>query len=60
MNRAVRFACTLLFISACLFAQRDLGTITGTITDAWPVAPGETWTSDYGILGLSGLTLRFA
>jgi len=33
MNRAVRFACTLLFISACLFAQRDLGTITGTITD---------------------------
>jgi 2-oxo-3-hexenedioate decarboxylase len=32
---------------------------TGTITDAWPVAPGETWTSDYGTLGLPGLTLRF-
>jgi len=30
---------------------------TGTITDAWPVAPGETWTSDYGALGLEGLTL---
>ena len=27
---------------------------TGTITDAWPVAPGETWSSDYGALGLEG------
>jgi 2-oxo-3-hexenedioate decarboxylase len=33
---------------------------TGTITDAWPVAPGETWSSDYGALGLAGLTLTFA
>ena len=33
---------------------------TGTITDAWPVAKGETWTSDYGTLGLPGLTLTFA
>jgi 2-oxo-3-hexenedioate decarboxylase len=32
---------------------------TGTITDAWPVAPGETWTSDYGALGLPGITLSF-
>jgi len=32
---------------------------TGTITDAWPVKPGETWSSDYGSLGLTGLTLRF-
>lgn len=32
---------------------------TGTITDAWPVAPGETWTSDYGELGLDGLTVVF-
>ena len=32
---------------------------TGTVTDAWPVAPGETWTSDYGALGLPGLTLAF-
>ena len=30
---------------------------TGTITDAWPVAPRETWTSDYGTLGLRGVTL---
>jgi len=30
---------------------------TGTITDAWPVVAGETWTSDYGELGLAGLTL---
>jgi 2-oxo-3-hexenedioate decarboxylase len=32
---------------------------TGTITDAWPVAAGETWSSDYGALGLDGLTLSF-
>ncbi|WP_340118690.1 hypothetical protein [Pelagibius sp. 7325] len=32
---------------------------TGTLTDAWPVAPGETWTSDYGDLGIAGLTVRF-
>ena len=32
---------------------------TGTITDAWPVEAGETWTSDYGTLGLKGLTLTF-
>lgn len=32
---------------------------TGTITDAWPIAPGETWTSNYGSLGLEGLTVTF-
>jgi 2-keto-4-pentenoate hydratase len=32
---------------------------TGTLTDAWPVAAGETWSSDYGALGLSGVTLTF-
>jgi len=31
---------------------------TGTLTDAWPIARGETWTSDYGALGLDGLELR--
>jgi 2-keto-4-pentenoate hydratase len=30
---------------------------TGTITDAWPAAKGQTWTSDYGTLGLAGMTL---
>jgi 2-oxo-3-hexenedioate decarboxylase len=33
---------------------------TGTITDAWPVAPGETWSSDYSVSGLRGLTLQFS
>jgi 2-oxo-3-hexenedioate decarboxylase len=33
---------------------------TGTITDAWPVAAGDTWSSDYGNLGLPGMTLRLA
>jgi 2-oxo-3-hexenedioate decarboxylase len=32
---------------------------TGTITDAWPVKAGESWSSDYGSLGISGLTLEF-
>lgn len=30
---------------------------TGTITDAWPVASGDTWTSDYGVLPVRGMTL---
>jgi 2-oxo-3-hexenedioate decarboxylase len=33
---------------------------TGTLTDAWPVAPGETWTSDYGALPLAGMRLELA
>ena len=32
---------------------------TGTVTDAWPVAAGEVWSSDYGLLGINGLTLSF-
>ena len=32
---------------------------TGTITDAWPVSRGETWSSDYGELGLESLQWRF-
>lgn len=32
---------------------------TGTVTDAWPVAAGETWSSDYGALPVDGLRLRF-
>jgi 2-oxo-3-hexenedioate decarboxylase len=33
---------------------------TGTITDAWPIAPGEVWCSDYGTLGLDRLRVRFS
>jgi len=32
---------------------------TGTVTDAWPVAAGEIWSSDYGVLGINGLALSF-
>ncbi len=32
---------------------------TGTLTDAHPVAPGETWSTEIGGLPLSGLTVRF-
>jgi 2-oxo-3-hexenedioate decarboxylase len=30
---------------------------TGTLTDAWPVAPGQTWTGDWGGLPVRGLAL---
>jgi len=33
---------------------------TGTITGAQPIASGQTWTSDYGSLGLDGLTLTLS
>lgn len=43
------------------FAPLAAGEIvtTGTITDAWPVEPHETWESRYGTLGLEGLQLSF-
>jgi 2-oxo-3-hexenedioate decarboxylase len=43
------------------FAPLAAGEIvtTGTITDAWPVVSGQTWSSNYGELGLDGLTLTF-
>lgn len=31
---------------------------TGTITDAWPLAPGESWSSDYGKLPVRGVALE--
>lgn len=33
---------------------------TGTLTNAWPVAPGERWTADYGALGLAALAVTFS
>lgn len=33
---------------------------TGTLTDAWPVAPGQTWSTAPGDPRLPGLVLRFA
>ena len=32
---------------------------TGTLTDAMPVAPGETWSTRIAGLGIAGLSLRF-
>jgi 2-oxo-3-hexenedioate decarboxylase len=42
------------------FARLAAGEIvtSGTVTDAWPVAHGQTWSSDYGELDLPGLHLR--
>ena len=31
---------------------------TGTVTDAWPVQPGQSWSSHYGELGIPGLEVR--
>jgi 2-oxo-3-hexenedioate decarboxylase len=31
---------------------------TGTLTDAWPIAPGTSWRSDYGQLGVPGLAIH--
>jgi 2-oxo-3-hexenedioate decarboxylase len=44
------------------FAPLTAGEVitTGSLTDAWPVRPGETWTSDYGELGIGGLTATFS
>jgi 2-keto-4-pentenoate hydratase len=44
------------------FPQLAAGEIvtTGTVTDAWPIKPGEVWSSDYGALGLAGMTLGFS
>jgi 2-oxo-3-hexenedioate decarboxylase len=55
----------LAFLSRVLHSQPAMPPLaageivtTGTITDAWPVAPGETWSSDYGALGLTGIILH--
>jgi 2-keto-4-pentenoate hydratase len=44
------------------FAPLTAGEVitTGSLTDAWPVRAGETWTSDYGELGIGGLTATFS
>ena len=43
------------------FARLAAGEIvtTGTVTDAWPVARGQAWSSDYGTLGCRGCASRF-
>ena len=43
------------------FAPLAAGEIitTGSLTDAWAVRRGETWSSDYGVLGIGGLTATF-
>jgi len=33
---------------------------TGTVTDAWPIAAGQTWSSDYGRLGIAGLRVTLS
>ena len=32
---------------------------TGTLTNAWPVAPGETWTTTFSGIELPGLAIEF-
>ena len=43
------------------FQQLHAGEIvsTGTLTDAHPVAPGETWSTEFSGLAIPGLTIKF-
>jgi 2-oxo-3-hexenedioate decarboxylase len=58
-------AFALAHLSRLIASQSESPTIgsgeiisTGTLTDAWPVSPGEVWSSIYGELPVMGLTLR--
>lgn len=60
-------ALALAHLARVLAAQPDAAPLcagefvtTGTVTDAWPISPGQSWTSDYGELGIAGLEVRFA
>ena len=60
-------ALALVHLARVLATQPDAAPLragefvtTGTVTDAWPVAAGQAWSSDYGELGIAGLELRFA
>jgi 2-keto-4-pentenoate hydratase len=50
-----------LLATQAQFAPLGAGEVitTGTLTDAWAVRQGQTWRSDYGALGVSGLELQF-
>ncbi len=52
-------ACTLAAYPALAPLEPGEIVTTGTLTDAWPVVPGETWRSDYGSLPVAGLELTF-
>jgi 2-oxo-3-hexenedioate decarboxylase len=59
-------ALALAHLARVVAGQRDAPPLaageiitTGTVTDAWPVAPGERWTSDYGTLPVGGLEIAF-
>ncbi|HIC82186.1 MAG TPA: hypothetical protein EYP07_14685 [Kiloniellaceae bacterium] len=59
-------ALSLAYLARVLSAQPQFPPLaageivtTGTLTDAWPVEPGETWSSDYGELDLEGLSVSF-
>ena len=60
-------ALALAYLARVLAAQPDAPPLaagefvtTGTITDAWPVAAGQTWSSDYGALGIPGLRVTLS
>jgi 2-oxo-3-hexenedioate decarboxylase len=59
-------ALALAHLARLIAAQSDASPLaageiisTGTLTDAWPVSPGEVWSSHYGELPVTGLTLHF-
>ncbi|GAB5374106.1 MAG: fumarylacetoacetate hydrolase family protein [Acuticoccus sp.] len=56
---ALRFLVEMRATEGAVLAPGEIIS-TGTITDAWPIAPGETWTADYGDTPLSTITAEFA
>jgi 2-oxo-3-hexenedioate decarboxylase len=60
-------ALALVYLARVLASQPQFAPLaagevitTGSLTDAWPVRAGETWISDYGALGIGGLTATFS
>ncbi len=60
-------ALALVHLAQVLSAQPGMAPLaageivtTGTVTDAWPIASGQTWSSDYGNLPLPGLKLALS
>ena len=49
----------MLLVVASIALAQGTGEVTGTITDAHPVRPGESWSTRLQGLPLPGLSLRF-
>jgi 2-oxo-3-hexenedioate decarboxylase len=60
-------ALALAFLARVVASQPEYGALsageiitTGSLTDAYAIEAGQTWSSGYGALGLTGLTVTFS